>query len=175
MKKYLIALTLLWFPIVAAAQEAQEEVNAFGYPDKSLVKVIEVNQISKETKINPKPECNDSKLAALAREAVKPYIKDEQQSIYKKRKNQLILKNIDNFAELELKDINPDNNRKVAGRIVELKINNHLDDANIKVCQTESTELRAKLYLVMYDDKDEVRVDVINIADNANPSFIYGD
>ena len=59
MKKYLTALVLafvLWTP--ALAQEAEDddeniETNAFGYPDKNLVKVIDAVEVKGHAPINP--------------------------------------------------------------------------------------------------------------------------
>ena len=174
MQKYLMALAFLAISNVALAQESeQEELNAFGYPDKSLVTVIEAKQISNGAKVNPKPECNNHKLSVLAQNTIKPLLDNEQKSIYEKRKFKLILKNVDNFVSLDINDISPTQNYKVAGRIVELKINNFLDDENIKVCKTQSPELDATLYLVMYDEGEKVRVDIVNFTDRLIPSFIF--
>ena len=118
------------------------------------------------------PKCNH-KLSVLAQNTIKPLLDNEQKSIYEKRKFKLILKNVDNFVSLDINDISPTQNYKVAGRIVELKINNFLDDENIKVCKTQSPELDATLYLVMYDEGEKVRVDIVNFTDRLIPSFIF--
>lgn len=175
-KRYLtVVAVMLLATLTARAQETEkdEELNAFGYPDKSFVAMIEANQNNREVKVNPKPSCDDATLAKMAQAAIRPYVAEAQQTIYKKRRSALILKNIDSFVELEAESILPEDHPKAAGRIVELKINNRLDDENIKVCQSKNPELEAKLYLVLYDDNDDVRVDVVNFSDKEVPSFIY--
>lgn len=179
MKKYLTALVLalvLWTP--ALAQESGDkdeavETNAFGYPDKSLVKIIENSDVRGYAPVNPKPECNVPELAAAAREALRPFIHSDNQSIADKRNNRLILKNTDNFTLLPLSEITPAQYRRVAGRILELKINNNLGDENIKVCQSDNPVLSAKLYLIIYDDGNDVKVDIINFSAKNIPSFIF--
>lgn len=175
MKKYLIALPLIALSanVAWSQDDGKEELNAFGYPDKSLVKVIEAPKISRGTKVNPKPQCDDPKLSYQARKVLKPFITNEQKSIYEKRKFKLILKNVDNFVPVDIEKVSSDKNRKLAGRIIELKINNSLDAENIKVCKTQSPELDATLYLVMYDERDNIRVDIVNFTDRQIPSFVY--
>ena len=177
MQKYLIALAFLAMSAnIALAQEnEQEELNAFGYPDKSLVTVIEATKTDKQVKINPKPFCNDGKLIKQAQLAIKEYMDKALPTIYAKRKNRIIIKNVNNFVPLKLDDVSAEKYPRVAGRMVELKINNHLDDQNIAVCQNDSPELDAKLYLIMYDDDDKVKVDIVNYSDNKIPNFIYND
>lgn len=180
MKKYLTALVLafvLWTP--AFAQEAEDddetvETNAFGYPDKSLVKVIDAVEIKGHAPVNPKPDCDDPKLAAAAQETLRPFIHSDYQSIADKRRARLVLKNTDNFTPLPLSELTPNENRRAAGRVLELKINGHLGEENIKVCQSDNPILSAKLYLVMYDDGNEVKVDIINFSTKNIPSFIFG-
>lgn len=180
MKKYLTALVLafvLWTPVFA--QEAGDddetvETNAFGYPDKNLVKVIDAVEIKGHAPVNPKPDCDDPKLTAAAREALRPFIHSGYQSIADKRRARLVLKNTDNFTPLPLAELTPNENRRAAGRVLELKINSHLGEENIKVCQSDNPILSAKLYLVMYDDGNEVKVDIINFSNKNIPSFIFG-
>lgn len=179
MKKYLTALVLafvLWTP--ALAQEAEDddeniETNAFGYPDKNLVKIIDAVEVKGHAPINPKSDCNDPRLAAAAREALRPFIHSDYQSIADKRKTKLVLKNTDNFMPLPLAELTPDENRRAAGRVLELKINSRLGEENIKVCQSDNPILSAKLYLVMYDDGDKVKVDIVNFSTRNIPSFIF--
>lgn len=180
MTKYLTALVLiffLWTPAFAqesADEDEMIETNAFGYPDKNLVKIINTVDVEGHAPINPKPECNDPKLTAAARKTLEPFIHAEYQSIADKRKTQLILKNTDNFVLLPLSELVPAEHRRAAGRVLELKINSHLGEENIKVCQSDNPILSAKLYLVIYDRGDDVVVDIVNFSARNIPSFIFG-
>ena len=176
MRKYLTALLFgLFLPAAVAAQEAsgEEETNAFGYPDKSLVRVIENNFASKGAPVNPKPECSDPRLAEQARKAIEPYIVMQNRTIVDRRRTQLILKNTDNFIPLEIADVSPQNHRRLAGRLVELKINNHLANDNFKVCQSDNPILKTKIYLLMYDNDKQVKTEIINFSDKNIPQFVF--
>lgn len=183
MKRYLSALVLgllLWHPAAAQenaapiAEDSEEtETNAFGYPDKSLVTVIENNIIDKNITVNPKPACNDPRLIQQARETLRPYINANVQSIADRRKTKLILKNIDNFTPLNIQDVKADHNRSVAARLVELKINNHLSNQNIQICQSDNPVLSAKVYLVIYDAGDLIKTDIVNFSDKTIPGFVF--
>lgn len=179
MKKYLITLVLVLFLYSPAfAQEIEDEVietNVFGYPENEPIKVIDGIEIKNNLKINPKPDCTDPELATLAQKKLRPFLDVENQSVADKRKTKLVLKNVDNFSELSLSDIKPTTHRRAAGKILELKINNHLNDANIKVCQSDNPILSAKIYLIIYDDGNDVRIDIINFSKKIVPSFIFSE
>ncbi len=177
MKKYLLVLVLnffLCFTVVAQDNpETQEETNAFGYPDKSFVTVINNEFTKNSVAVNDKPQCNDVRLLSQAKEVVKNYINLNARTITDKRRNKLILKNVDNFNDLHLNNINSRENRPAAARIVELKINTGLGDNNIKVCHSDNPFLDARLYLIMYDVRNEVVVEIINFRKDIVPSFIW--
>lgn len=162
-------------PLTSEALEEipEEEVNAFGYPDKSLVKVIELKAPETTDTGLSKPECSDPKLAEQARAALRPYLNFETSTAAEKRRVSLIFKNVDHFLPLGLTELSPSSHREALGRVTELKINNHLDAAHIQVCQSDNPLLEAKVYLILYDDGKDVRVDVLNFNPTAVPSFIF--
>lgn len=158
---------------LALDEEAEEEVNAFGYPDKSLVKVIEARELKTTDEGLPKPECSDPKLAEQTRNVLKPYLNFEASTAAEKRRVSLIFKNIDHFLPLEMSELSPTSHREALGRVTELKINNHLSAAAIRICQSDNPLLKAKVYLVLYDEGDHVMVDVLNFNPTSIPSFIF--
>ena len=176
MRKYLTALLFgLFLPAAVAAQEisGEEETNAFGYPDKSLVRVIENSFASKGAPVNPKPECDNRRLTDLARKTLEPYIAAQNRTIVERRRTRLILKNTDNFIPLDIAEVSPQNHRRLAGRLIELKINNHLANDNFKICQSDNPILKTKIYLLMYDDGEQVRTEIINFTDKNIPQFVF--
>ena len=179
MKKYLIALfftTLFIFPCFANEQTEEEyeevELNAFGFPDKSFVTLIENQQIASHVAVNEKPDCSDEDLIERVREAAKPYVESSATTIVNKRRNILITKNIDNFSDLSIDDAYGLENRILKARMVELKINNKIDNTNIKICQSNNPILRDKLYILMYDNKNNVKVELLNLAVDNIPTFL---
>lgn len=181
MKRYLtvlIATLFLCQPVWAEETiDEQEEVetNAFGYPEKSLVKIIENKTQPSLVAVNKKPDCSNKLLVEQAKKALMPHIQNGRQTILDRRNIKLILKNVDNFSLLPTDEINTSAHRRAAGKIVELKINNHLGDENIQVCLSNNPTLSAKLYLVMYDFEDKIKVDIVNFNKEIVPSFIFSE
>lgn len=180
MKKYLIALLLcLYFIYPAFAQEPDEEdyeeveVNAFGFPDKSFVKLIENKPIESQVSVKDKPACDDEILSEKAKKIVEPFVKTSSNTILNKRRNILITKNVDNFSDLSIEDATKLKNKVVMARMVELKINKKLDNRNFKICQSDNKILKDKLFILMYDDNDNIKVEVLNLAIDEIPSFNF--
>ena len=152
------------------------ELNAFGFPDKSFVTLIENNANSDPIPVTSKPECSNKTLIQKARAAAEPHINLPANSIFNKRRNLLITKNIDNFIDLSIEDALEMDNRVVKARIVELKINNKIQNQNIKICQSENPILKNKLFILLYDDKQgNVIGEVLNLATKNIPSFYFYD
>ncbi len=178
MKKFLLILIASCFlshTVLAqgTTPETDEETNAFGYPDKSLVAIIENTSTKSANKINAKPDCANKQLMQTAQDSLKAFLNIPSRTITNKRRHDLVLKNIANFTDLPIKDININLHRSVAARLVELKINKHLTDDNIKICQSDNPILSTKIYLVIYDKEDDVVVEIINFQKELKPSFIW--
>lgn len=177
MKKYMAALlfALLSTSVAYAKDTEKVELNAFGFPDKSFIKMIEGRPVISDISVREKPDCADKNFAKAVRENAKPYIEKEASTIVNKRRNVLITKNIDNFSDLSIEDaLNMDNNILKA-RMVELKINNRIDDSNIKLCQSDNPVLKNKLFVLMYDDNSNVKVELLNLNTEEIPAFYFYD
>ena len=66
-------------------------------------------------------------------------------------------------------------NKIIKARLVELKVNKRLSDKNFKICQSNNKVLRDKLYILMYDDNDNVIIELLNLAVNGIPAFYFYD
>lgn len=180
MKKYLIALllaTCFIHPISANenVNDDEEHLNAFGFPDKSFVKLIKNNQIESSVQVREKPDCNDKQLISVAQTTAKPFIDKPTITIINKRKNILITKNIDNFEDLTVENAMRLDNKIVKSRLTELKINNKLSNKNFKICQSNNPILEDKLFILMYDNDNNVKVEILNLAIDKIPSFYFYD
>lgn len=182
MKKYLIALFALLtfvYPCFAVEQTEEEyeevELNAFGYPENSFVKMIENNSLKSDKKVREKPACDDKHLSKSIREVAEPFVDSSAITIINKRRNILITKNIDNFSEISLDEAYNMDNKIIKARLVELKVNKRLSDKNFKICQSDNKVLRDKLYILMYDDNDNVMIELLNLAVNGIPAFYFYD
>lgn len=154
--------------------EAQEELNAFGYPDKSYVTTIISQSQENEEDKGPalQVDCNDENLLNQVRDILKEQIHYKGNSIVDRRKNILVFKNIANFKNISVDDINPDEYPAVAGRMIELKINNHLENSNIQVCESLNPVLKLKIYLFLYRDNGQVAVEILNLGNKVLPRFV---
>lgn len=167
-------LSLLVFSEATAEEDLNEEVNAFGYPDKSLVAVIEAeeseNAIGKAEDI---PDCNDEKLIARLQQELLPLLDKGGDTIREKRKVDLTLKNIRNFTQLETANIDSDKDTIAADRIIELKVNQKLRNNDIKVCKADSKVIGLPIYVVMYYEQNILQAEVLNFTNKENPKFVF--
>ncbi|MBE6443833.1 MAG: hypothetical protein E7020_04105 [Alphaproteobacteria bacterium] len=155
--------------------EPEEEVNAFGFPYKSFV--VEIDNKNREhitdTKVNIKPACNDAKLAEQVRSTLEPYISNNRASINERRKIELTLRNIADFEDVKLDNVNGNNNPLIAAKIIELKVNGGIESKNIKVCYNSNPVSENQLYLLMYDAGDQIIVEILNFLEKEAPRFIF--
>jgi DNA gyrase/topoisomerase IV subunit B len=96
---------------------------------------------------------------------------DELKDMYLNPANRKLVKvtleNIEDAMEMD--------NRVIKARITELKINNKLQNQNIKICQSENPILKNKLFILMYDDGDNVKAEILNLSTSKTPSFHFYD
>ena len=111
----------------------------------------------------------------LVKENSKSYISSESSTIYTKRRNILVIKNIGNFTDLSIDDAQNMDDNILKARLVELKINNRIGNENIKLCQSDNPILKNKLYLLMYDDNSNIKIELLNLKTNEIPSFYFYD
>ena len=183
MKKYLFALLLascFITPVFADTkiedtEDDEVELNAFGFPDKSFVKLIETKQLLSSVDVREKPECDNAELIKKAQQAVKPFVNSIMNTIFNRRRNILITKNIDNFNYMSIEEAMNLENRIVKAKLTELKINNKLSNENFKICQSNNHILKDKLFILMYDDNNNVKVDILNMEADETPSFYFYD
>jgi hypothetical protein len=160
-------------PTPETGDDSTIETNAFGYPENNVVAVIETANSEQNTETLLKPDCQDRLLIEQTQNYLRSYFMDASPNIADRRQNKLALKNIDNFTELSQDDVNINTHRVVAARLVELKINQHVKDAQIKICQSNNPILQSRVYLVMYDENNQVRVEIVNLHKGQNPSFLF--
>lgn len=179
MKKYffiILALFLVYSTSLRAAENSKEETNVFGFPDKSFVASIDNSQPEKEFSQNVKVSCNDEKLLQQLRNFLDPYInKKNYSSAINRRRAFLIIKNLKNFEELDLKNINYQEDTLAADRLVELKINNKFSEEDIKICKASNRFIGENIYMIIYKTSDTFKVETINFETKETLSFDFND
>lgn len=174
MKKYFLVFLILTvlYSYNLKAEDSLEELNEFGFPDKSFVAEIKDNQAPREYSKKVDLDCNDSRLLQQLRATLEPYINQKTNlSAMSRRKAFLTIKNLKNFYELNPKDINYREDTFAADRVVELKINHNLSEESIKICKAANRFIGNNLYLVMYHTEKGIKVEAINFIMNKAPTF----
>ena len=175
-------LFLSWVPLAIATDNTvsadddslnKEEVNAFGYPDKTIIHVIDNNNKSVNNRRDEMPDCNDPALIAQVKERLKPYLTISEGTVIDKRRIALIRKGLNNFEEISSQEINRQTNLTAADRLLELKINEHLDENSIKICHNPNVAKGSDVYLVMYFTGDKLIIDILNFAVGKNIKFTF--
>ena len=117
------------------------------------------------------PECNDAKLRRLLDEKIDAYYrKTPPESLIEKRMQKLILRNFHSFEAVDTSNFSPDDDFRVANKLVSIKINNGLTDDEIRLCRTQSDSKLPVVYLLIYPENFTYLVEVINFI-NYNPSY----
>lgn len=182
-----LMLALLLYPLISYAQEHNSnadsiddtddindsELNAFGYPDKELVTIIEshINEPRKGQNVDM-PDCNDPLLLEQIRANIAPLLATDDTSIRKRRRIHILMKNIKDFKELKSSEIDFKKDTAAADRLIEIKINNRKNNEDIKVCKLEKNIVELTFYVIMYYIDDKLAVELVNFA-SPNPVFVF--
>lgn len=172
----LFVLGLMFYPFCLWAQEDEEdsiELNAFGYPDKELVTIIENDNTSHASgQRDDMPDCNDPQLLEQIKDVLIPYISQEDKSIRNRRHTRLVMKNIKNFTEINSAEIDIKKDVMAADRLVEVKINFKKRNEDIKICKSDNKVLNIELYLMMYYIDKNLIVELVNLT-TENPKLVF--
>ena len=162
--KEILYLTMAGVFAVATYCGAEEiETNAFGYPLNKPIMVIDntADAPAKNLSQNTLPECSDPRLVDAIRQNITPVVTQSNPNIIEERNTALLLKNVANFKEVAATELSPQKYRAAAARVVELKINNHLTNDEIRVCLSQSPEIKDDIYAVIYRQQEGVLVTVL--------------
>ncbi len=141
----------------------EEKVNIFGYPDESMVEIIDnrSNDIT-SGRTADMPSCDDSRLMTQVQDFLAPYLKSEQGTAIEKRRIALLRKGLRKFNELTTDKITPQEDLAAADRLIELKINNKLATRDIKICRSALQNEKSNIYLVMYFANNRLVIELLN-------------
>ena len=91
-------------------------------------------------------------------------------SIYEKRQRALQKKFTQSYEEEKVAGFTSAKNRIVADKLLMTKINQHLNDDEIRLCKSKAEDKRFKpIYLMIYVDKNnEMQLNILNYIENSN-------
>lgn len=159
----------------AKAQDGAREVSydAFGVPEQT-VKVIEAAPRIHQTVPDNFPSCDDSALLdGVRRVMTEDENKLGDESISARRARLLALKNISNFSAVDVNAFRPDDNFELANILIAEKVNRGLSNADFRICASDNPVLKRRVFLLLRESTDGIRVDVVNYRPGTVPTFIY--
>lgn len=151
----------------------EEKLNAFGYPDKSLVAVIDNTPRDTTDRLAEMPNCDDPQLIEQVHAKLAPYLQDNNGSIIEKRRLALLRKGLDKFADLNSDMISPKDDLVAADRLLELKINNRLESNSVRLCRSTLPMTGINVYLVMYFSDNQLMVEILNLVKGEKLKFNF--
>ncbi len=111
------------------------------------------------------PTCNDKKLHELLTAKISEYYqKHTAVSQLEKRMQKLLSRNMNNFNEVDIASFSPQDNIYVANKLMSIKINDGLENKEIRLCRTDSIPNLPIVYLLIYPDNYYYMIDIINFA-----------
>ena len=164
-----------------AAEDASNEITGIGAEPleagdedkKAEPDVIAAPEVESYVEKGPElnlPPCDDKKLAALVMAKVAEYQGQHPVSgILEKRRQALLLKNLKNFSEVPVDNFTSRQNYNVANRLLMTKINNGLDNDQIRLCKNDGYGKAADIYLLLYPHGLDIRVVIINLVAAEDP------
>lgn len=153
-----------------AANPEQEQNAILENADMSLNKekkpefVVE-HKVEKD--IQTLPTCEDENLQKNTYEYVKNYFAASKNTgALHRRQRYFILNNLNKFEEQNIADYKTPETSPISDMIAHIKVNRGVIEENMRLCKNKSeNQYAGKVYLLIYpEDKDNYRVNVINLA-----------
>ncbi|MCX4349680.1 MAG: hypothetical protein OSJ76_07860 [Alphaproteobacteria bacterium] len=176
----LAALTALMVHPVRAAENAavetlpesspavEEEIIAVPSLDDEIVGLDPSVEASAEIYAAEKqklPACADSRLKELVLAKVHEYHSEHPvSSILEKRRQALLYKNVQQFAEVSAEGFTSKQDFNVANKLLMVKINNGLDNQELRLCKNEGAGKAGEIYLLIYPYGFDIRVSILNFV-----------
>ena len=111
------------------------------------------------------PACNDKKLHQLLERKIAEYYQTHPAvSQLEQRTQKLIIKHMNYFEDVDIATFTPQDNIYVANKYMTAKINNGLEDDEMRICRTRLTVNLPDVYLLIYSFNYSYMIDIINLA-----------
>lgn len=115
---------------------------------------------------NRLPSCQNPVLLERVLAEIKKYQEDNPpQNIKERRKQQLLLKNLNGFIPVDSRVFTSKDEPRTANRLITVKINRGLDDSELVLCKSSGRGEKYNIYLLVYPDGNEgYIVDILNFV-----------
>ncbi len=170
---------LMVHPLQAAENDAteavSEPVSAIG-EEIIAVPSLDDDIVGLDTTVEPEPEivsvakpvlptCGDEELKKLVLAKVSAYHKEHPvSSILEKRRQALLYKNLKQFTEVQTEGFTSKDDFNVANKLLMVKINNGLDNNELRLCKNSGQGIAEDIYLLIYPYAYDIRVSILNFV-----------
>lgn len=118
------------------------------------------------------PECNNEVLIKLVEAKVAEFYKSNPaDSLLEKRRQALLLKNLRAYTEVSTEGFTSKQNYNVANHLLMTKINEGLDDDEIKLCKNAGLGNASDIYLLIYPQNFQIKISILNLLKNPQEEF----
>ena len=115
--------------------------------------------------IAPLPNCDDEKLHSLIQKKISEYFKKSPATSPLERRTQILMSRfMNNFENVDVASFSAETNRQVAHKLLNAKINNGLQDNEIRLCRTLTHSNLPTVYLLIYPENYYNMVEIINFS-----------
>lgn len=122
-----------------------------------------------ENPVNLLPECGSKRLSKSVLDKIEEYYnKKADKSIIEIRRQKLLQRRLKKFNEIKIKDLVPEDNRKVADKIISYKINDGISEDKMRLCKSAKPD---EIYLLIYPKGSDYLIDIIDIKENFPREF----
>ena len=138
-----------------------------------VLEAKDFEQFKDEVALPILPQCNDTKLMSLLNDKISEYYQKRPSiSQLEKRTQKLMEKHLKYFENVDVSSITPKDNVNVINRLMSVKINNGLDNHELRLCKTSANSNLPEVYLLIYTENYYYIVDIINFYGiSANKEF----
>ena len=122
----------------------------------------------------PLPLCSDEKLKEQVEAKITSYFENTPRlSLIERRHRQLLLRNLRSFSEIPPAEFDKKENFAVTDKMLMAKINDGLNDEDLRLCRSTSGGRVPPVYLLIRPENYQVIVDILNFLPGspANSDF----
>lgn len=111
------------------------------------------------------PECSDPALSKIVLDKIRSfYVSHPPQTLIEKREQKLLLRNLQHFEEVPVADFSGPKSREIANKIIMVKVNNTLEDKDLRLCKTKKSPGVQEVFLLLHYENFYYLGDILNFS-----------